>query len=68
MGAQIPNIRDTPPDPIPPNEQAAEEIKPPNSSEEQEATEKGKTPGDQGQRETFDTPLYPIPPAGQAVE
>ena len=53
MGAQIPNIRDTPPDPIPPNEQAAEEIKPPNSSEEQESIEKGKTPGDHGQKETF---------------
>ena len=40
----------------------------PSSSEEQETIEKGKTPGDQGQKETFDASLDQIPRAGQAVQ
>ena len=40
----------------------------PNPSEEQEAIEKENTPGHQGQKETFDSPLDLIPPARQAVE
>ena len=68
LGDQSPKVRDTLLDPIPLNEQAAEERKPQNSSEYQEAIEKGKTPGDQYQKEKIDAPLYPIPPAGQAVE
>ena len=40
----------------------------PSSSEEKETIEKGKTPGDQGQKETFYTSLYLIPTSGQTVE
>ena len=68
LGYQIPNIRDTPSKPIPPNEQAAVERKYPNSSEEQESTVKGKTPGDKCQKESFDTSLDLIPTAGKLVE
>ena len=64
---QIPKIHDTPPDLIPPNDQAAEEIKYPNPSEEKESIGKEETPGDQIQKEFFDETLDPIPPAGQAA-
>ena len=46
----------------------AVEITFPSSSEEQETVEKVKTPGDQGQKETFYTSLYLIPTSGQTVE
>ena len=67
LGDQIPNIGDTTPDLIPPNEQAVEQRNPPNPSEEHEPVGKLKTQGYQGKMEKFDAPLDLIPPAGKAV-
>ena len=68
LGNQRTKISDIPPDPIPTNELTEQERKYPNYSDEQEATEKEKKPGDQDQKETFDSSLDTIPTAGKSTE